>query len=91
MQATPYCTLYCPSCICLLLVGQILLYHTANGPISIEVLPHGALLVERTTDGLSGPTNGAISWKDHVSADADSLGSYIVGKSFLLTIEQFSY
>ena len=91
MQSNPYCTLYCSSRVYLLLVGQVLLYHAADGPVSIEVLPHGTLLVERTADGLGGSTNGSISWKHHISANADSLRSYAIHKSFLLTVKQFSY
>lgn len=44
----------------LLLIRQILLHHSSNLSISVEVLTHCALLVERSADFLGCATDGSI-------------------------------
>ena len=46
----------------LLLIRQVLLHHTANLAISIEVLSYCALLVKRPSYFLCGSSNGAIGY-----------------------------
>lgn len=55
----------------LLLVCKILLYHSTNLSIRIEVLANGPLFVQRTTYLLCSATNWAISYMQYISVLED--------------------
>ena len=44
----------------LIFFGEVLLHHTTDLPISIEVLADSSLLVERATNFLGSTANGAV-------------------------------